>query len=419
MSLKLNLEGLNTNHLLLEVPKVFENQKSDVFKRFVDQCGNPETRLSSYRCTEKLSLDFEKSLALAVTFRNKFKRLFLLGTGGSSLGSKAILESLKNKVDREIIFIENLDASDLPVELTAKDFSESAVLAISKSGNTLETLLALSFFENKFQESKLTLKNHFVIITDKDSKSALASWADTNGVEKLFLDPLLGGRWSVSSVVGTFPLAFAGLDAKAFFNGISSAFQAPPKDETIDFALRCCDLEKSNYLLHSLWLYSSRLKEIGAWWRQLWSESLGKQSGGISKGAFALPCVGAVDQHSILQQLVEGHSSSYSGFILISKTENDFKVENLTSEIAQKFSKCVGKSWSDLRNNQGKATLQALSEKGRPTYLITIDSLNEKNLGVLMAFWMDVVALVGAGLKVNPFNQPGVERAKKILDSLL
>jgi glucose-6-phosphate isomerase len=416
--MKLDISGLKNERVLMEAPETHKDSKAELLKRFEETVLNEKSQTSSYRNLSKLKLDQEKSLQLAEKFRSRFKRLFLLGTGGSSLGAKALYTALKNHCDRELICIENLDVSDLPQKFTTADFKESAVVAISKSGNTLETLLALAYFEDQYKKNSLSLSDHFAIITDAGSNSAITQWSSQNKVEQLFMDPLLGGRWSVTSSVGAFPLAFAGVNFRQFFSGIESVYQKGPNNEAVEFALRLCDLDQAQYQLHSLWTYSSKLREIGAWWRQLWSESLGKVSHGITKGSFALPCVGSIDQHSVLQQLYEGHSGSYTGFIFVQENEADLTIQNLSPAIAQKFAFCQGKTWTEINRTQGLATLQSLSEQGRPSYTLTLESIDEKSLGSLFAFWMDIVALTGCGLKINPFDQPGVERAKKIFNTL-
>lgn len=416
--MKLDISGLTNERVLMEAPQTHKDSKTELLKRFEDTVLNEKSQISSYRNLSKLKLDQEKSIQLAEKFRSRFKRLFLLGTGGSSLGAKALYTALKSHCDRDLICIENLDVSDLPQKFTASDFKDSAVVAISKSGNTLETLLALAYFEEQYKKHSLSLSDHFAIITDAGSNSAITHWASLNKVEQLFMDPLLGGRWSVTSSVGAFPLAFTGLNFRRFFSGVESLYKKAPSDEAADFALRLCDLDEAQYQLHSLWTYSSKLREIGAWWRQLWSESLGKVTQGITKGSFALPCVGSIDQHSVLQQLYEGHSGSYTGFIFVQENEADLTVQNLSPAIAQKFAFCQGKTWTQINRTQGLATLQSLSEQGRPSYTLTLESINEEHMGKLFAFWMDVVALTGCGLKINPFDQPGVERAKKIFNTL-
>ncbi|MEZ4815428.1 MAG: hypothetical protein R3A80_09530 [Bdellovibrionota bacterium] len=415
MTLKIDASELYTTTCVFEMPKVHSTHKDKILDRFKKEShGDSDQKLSSYRCAKSFKLDFEKSINLAKNFRSKFKRLIVLGTGGSSLGSKAVVDALRPKIDREIFFIENLDATDLP-KLNDDELKETALIAISKSGNTLETLVSLQHYTERFTTAGLKISEHFVAISDAESKAPLASWAQENSVPLLKMDPLLGGRWSVTSVVGTFPLAFCGIDTKAFVAGFEKRFEHFPSEDVIELALRFADFDTANLNVHSQWFYSSRLKEIGSWWKQLWSESLGKKKGSNFVGAFACPATGAVDQHSVLQQMTEGRNDAYTGFVFVEKNQNDIEVKKLDPLFAKKIAFAENKSWHQLLQAQGLATRQSLIKSERSTYALHLDQISEESLGDFMAFWMDITALVGAAFEVNPFNQPGVELGKKIL----
>ena len=414
--MKINSAELFNNDCLFEVPSVYAAKEKEILQRFSETSdANSDKKQSTYRSATAFKLDLDKSITLANKFREKFTRLIVLGTGGSSLGTKAIVDALKGKVDREIFFLENLDATDIPA---GTQLEKTAVVAISKSGNTLETLLALQYYVELFNKAGLKLSNHFVAISDQGSKAPLATWASKNDVSVLNMDVLLGGRWSVTSAVGAFPLAFCGIDVKTYLSAIEKRFSSAPSKEVVSLALRFADFDDASFNIHSLWLYSSRLKEIGAWWKQLWSESLGKKKGSAFVGAFASPATGAVDQHSVLQQMAEGRPDAYTGFIYVSKNQSNIEVKNLDADFATKIGFAQGKNWQQLLQAQGAATQKSLAMAGRPTYSITIDDLSEASLGDLMGFWMDITSLVGAAFEVNPFDQPGVELGKKLLPTM-
>lgn len=415
MTLKIDSKELFSTDFLLEVPSVFEATREKILGHFYDtSSANSPTKMSSFRAPELFKKDLDKSIELAQIFRNKFSRLIVLGTGGSSLGTKAVVEALKPKVDREIFFVENLDATDLPT-LSTQDLKTTGVVAISKSGNTLETLLALQHYVERFTGAHLVLDQHFVAISDEGSKAPLATWAQANNVPTLNMDVLLGGRWSVTSAVGVFPLAFCGLDARAFLHSFERTFAKMPRDEVATLALRFADCDLADMNVHSLWLYSSRLKEIGSWWKQLWSESLGKKKDSSFVGAFACPATGAVDQHSVLQQMTEGRNDAYTGFVFVEHASHNMEVKKLDPIFASKIGFAENKSWHQLLQAQGTATRQSLIQSSRGTYAIHLHDISEASVGELMAFWMDITALVAAALEVNPFDQPGVELGKKIL----
>jgi glucose-6-phosphate isomerase len=413
--MKIDSNELFKTNSLFEVPPTYSEREKEILERFMESSdAKSDKKQSSYRTAAAFKLDLDKSLALAKSCRDKFSTLIVLGTGGSSLGTKAIVDALKPKIDREIFFLENLDATDIPKSV---DLKKTAVVAISKSGNTLETLLALQYYVEKYSAAGLKLSEHFVAISDKGSKAPLAAWAKKNEVPVLDMDVLLGGRWSVTSAVGAFPLAFCGVDVNKFLGALEKRFAAAPEKEVLKLALRFADFDEA-YNVHSLWLYSSRLKEIGAWWKQLWSESLGKKKGSGYVGAFACPATGAVDQHSVLQQMAEGRPDAYTGFIFVKNNSSNIEVKNLDADFATKIGFSQGKNWHQLLQTQGLATLKSLQQAGRPTYSLTIENITEESLGDLMGFWMDVTSLVGAAFQVNPFDQPGVEHGKKLLPTL-
>lgn len=415
MTIKIDSIELFSKDFLLEVPKYYEAAQEKILERFFDISNmNSPAQLSSFRTPAKFKMDLEKAVELATEFRKKYDRLIVLGTGGSSLGTKAVIEALKPKVDRKIYFIENLDASDLP-ELNTQDLKKTAVVAISKSGNTLETLVALQHYAERFTDAHLVLSQHFVAITDEKSQAPLAQWATQNDIKILHMDVLLGGRWSVSSAVGAFPLSFCGRDAKALIHAFEKRFLKMPNAESVALALRFADCDRADLNIHSLWLYSSRLKEVGSWWKQLWSESLGKKKDSTFVGAFACPATGAVDQHSVLQQMTEGRNDAYTGFVYVEYNSNTLEVKKLDPIFATKIAFAENKTWHQLLQAQGVATRQSLVLSGRGTYALHLHDISEASVGELMAFWMDVTALAGTALEVNPFDQPGVELGKKIL----
>ena len=72
----------------------------------------------------------------------KYKDIRIFGMGGSSLGSNAIYDFLKNKINKNFYFLSNLNK---------KTFSNKKYLnlIISKSGNTLETIVNSNIFIKK------------------------------------------------------------------------------------------------------------------------------------------------------------------------------------------------------------------------------------------------------------------------------
>ena len=64
-------------------------------------------------------------------------------------------------------------------------------------------------------------------------------------------------------------------------------------------------------------------------------------------------------------------------------------------------------------------TVKAHVDGEVPNIIITLEDLNEYNIGQLILFFEKACAMSGYMLGVNPFDQPGVESYKKNMMSLL
>jgi glucose-6-phosphate isomerase len=153
--------------------------------------------------------------------------------------------------------------------------------------------------------------------------------------------------------------------------------------------------------------YSTILKQYSSWFVQLWAESLGKDK----KGLTPIPAYGATDQHSQMQLFMEGTRDKYFLMIEVEKFEHDFELEsNLQTESSKLFN---GIKLSDLMRAEFEGTIKAMYENSIPLARISINKIDEFNLGYLI-FWAQCLTVLSATLtEVDPFNQPGVEAGKK------
>jgi glucose-6-phosphate isomerase len=159
--------------------------------------------------------------------------------------------------------------------------------------------------------------------------------------------------------------------------------------------------------------YSSKLKDFSFWFVQLWAESLGKYSKAKSMpvGLTPIPAYGATDQHAQMQLFMEGPNNKCIFLISIEKRINDFKLDsNLELESAEKLKKYT---MNELLEAEHQGTLMALKQNSRNTISIKMDTLNEQNLGALIIFFESLTCMMGHYFKIDPFNQPGVEKGKK------
>jgi glucose-6-phosphate isomerase len=418
--IKIDVSGLLTEASLLDFPPV-ASDKTLAKSTLTHWTENSSSAVySGYKEHALKKSGLRESLSLAQKFSEKFKTLVILGIGGSALGAKAILNALaptKNKV----IICDNLDPVDFHTAICSLNFESTCFAVISKSGGTVETVSQLGVILGLLSEKSLEIKKHIVAITDPQSGS-LNKWAATYQIPTLHIPTSVGGRFSVFTPVGLFPLAFAGLDIETFLENASNEFQSPSK-ETWDLGQRIFDCEKGGARAHSFWPYGTGLLGVGQWFVQLWGESLGKISKtGERVGTLPIPGVGATDQHSFLQMLMEGRKNTISGFLKVGKWPSTQDSKTRVPKLPQEFESLYyleNRSFGEILNAELDATEQALKNSFRPTYRIELEELSIASLGSLMAFMMTLTSYTGALLKINPYDQPGVEAGKVILKKLL
>lgn len=422
----LDASGLYTQAVEYACPRVKPDLKS-LLAKHTEWTGSKASGpiYSGYRRQVLSREGLAESLATAKTLRARCRTLVVLGIGGSALGARTALSALgplmKPAERRRVLVLDNLDPIDFLHQVSDLELKDTVVAIISKAGGTIETLSQASWFIAKFQEKGLPLKDHVVAITDP-ATGALRAWTKREGFPSAAVPSDTGGRFSVFTPVGLLPLAFAGLDAEALLEGASQQFQTS-LDPIADLAARLAGLERGGYAGHVLFPYSTVLKDFGAWFVQLWGESLGKPSRAGRRGALPTAAVGATDQHSLLQRLVEGPDNLVTGFLGV-KTWPSYqglpapKMEKLPPEISS-LAFAEGKTFAEILEGERKATASVLKTQGRPVYEIMLNELSATSLGALFAFYMDLTTLTGAASQVNPFDQPGVEHGKKILPSIL
>ncbi|MEA2050205.1 MAG: glucose-6-phosphate isomerase [Campylobacterota bacterium] len=350
---------------------------------------------------------------------NKITDIVVIGIGGSSLGTKAIDSILEHKKEKniDISFLENGDPIAINKILKKIKKSSTIFIVISKSGTTIETTSIFKYILKRF-EIKLDSKDSDKLIAITDEDSPLWEFAKKYDIAKFCIPQNVGGRFSVLSAVGMVPLAIMGYDVKAIIDGAS-------KIEKDFFDKKAMHLIEKAYFYYKqgknkpinvLFSYSSQFDYFNKWYVQLWGESLGKFDKTHKKvGLTPVGLVGSVDQHSFLQLVMQGPEDKTLSFIKVEDFENkksipDIKLDNITG-----VNYINNHTFNELINAQCMATVESVSEAGIPTDMITIDKLNEENLGYLIYYYELLTSCVGIMLDINTYDQPGVEFGKKKL----
>ena len=238
--------------------------------------------------------------SMSKTYRDSFKKkniskykkhsnIVLIGMGGSILGAKAIYNFLEHKIKKNFYFIDNFDVDKIRKVPSKKNLN----LIISKSGNTLETIVNSNILLKRQQTNLfLTENNH----------NYLRKLAENLKSEIIDHNNFIGGRYSVLSEVGMVPAYLMGLNVKNFrkFNDLI-------KNKNFINGLiinvsQILNLNKKKKFNSIILNYDDRSIDLFYWYQQLVAESLGKKSKGI------LPVVSSMprDNHSLMQFYLDG-----------------------------------------------------------------------------------------------------------------
>jgi glucose-6-phosphate isomerase len=334
----------------------------------------------------------------------EFEDILILGTGGSSLGGKALC-ALSVQERPRLHFLDNIDPSTFILALQKVNLKNTGILAISKSGSTVETLMQLSVCLKHMEKNHL--QNNCIVITEP-THNPLRKIAETHNWLCLDHPVKVGGRYSCFSVVGLLPAILAGLSPEAIREGGRDVLQhhllsdSPP---ALEGAATSVYLEKHHHKTQTvIFPYADQLDVFSQWYRQLWAESLGKKG----KGTTPIRALGTVDQHSQLQLYLDGPKDKF--FTLLTLPWEG-KGEEITTFLIPEFK---GKTMGDLFAAEQRATYETLLHHKCPTRLMTLDNLDEYALGSLMMHFMIETLLTSYLIGVNAFDQPAVEEGKRL-----
>lgn len=366
--------------------------------------------------------DPSRKLAEQLLSRKVFTDCLFLGIGGSALGPLSLLAALEDRRGNDIRFhfMENPDPLAWRSTLKGLSPERTLVCAVAKSGSTFETMAQLLLSLEWLGQSRLG--SHLVAITDP-AKGDLRAFCRQHLIPTLEIAPSIGGRFSIFTPVGLFAAALAGLSVPDFLQGARQVRDYVEKTSPERNPLFILGHELIRHFpkrpIHVCMPYSTRLKQLGSWFVQLWGESLGKDG----KGFTPLGALGATDQHSILQLLRDGPDDKITLFIIVDEIREDVPIPRLppwkgpdgkvSSPVAYPaFRLLEGHTLHQLLRYEYQATSLVLTRRGRPNLNLQLDRLDERSMGALYFALATLTAITGTLWGVNPFDQPGVEEGK-------
>ena len=348
---------------------------------------------------QSLTSNYKNSFDVKILNKyKKFKNFRLIGMGGSSLGAKAIFDFLQKKIKKNFYFVDDLDVS-----IENKKDKNCLNLIVSKSGETLETIVNSNLIINKKDKN-------LVITENKDNY--LHKLAKKLKAEVIHHNNFIGGRYSVLSETGMLPAELMGLKSKKFRqlnNLVKNKKYLNALISNVSSTIFFLKKKKYNSIIIN---YDKRSENLFFWYQQLIAESLGKKKKGLMPIVSKMP----KDNHSVTQLYLDGFTNNFFTFFFVHE-KGPQKIINKNILDSKKF----------LRNNrlldvmyaQKQATENVFKRKEIPFRSFEIFKRDEKTLGELFNFFILETILLGRAINVNPYDQPAVELIKKETKKIL
>jgi len=375
--------------------------------------------------------EFERIKKAAAKIQSDSDVLVVIGIGGSYLGARAVIEALTNcfnnmlptkkrKMPMIVYAGNNLSPNYLNDLLNLIGERDISINVISKSGTTTEPAIAFRVLREAI-ETKYGVeeaKKRIYVTTDK-KRGALKGLADEENYETFVIPDNVGGRFSVLTAVGLLPIATAGIDIDKLMQGARDA-----REKYMDPSIKFNDCYKyavvRNLLYNSgkkvevLANYEPQLHYFTEWWKQLYGESEGKAGKGIFPAGVDL----TTDLHSMGQYIQDGERMLMETVLAVEEANSDIIVKE-DAENVDGLNYLAGKGLDYINKKAMEGTIEAHVTGNVPNLKVSIDKLDEENLGHLIYFFEKACAMSGLILGVNPFNQPGVEEYKRNMFRLL
>jgi glucose-6-phosphate isomerase len=369
-----------------------------------------------------------------------FENMIVLGIGGSALGNSALHAALNSPMYNliaqrpgpRLFVIDNVD----PVLFgSVLDFCESQpgglaktlINVVSKSGETAETAAQFMIVRDRLKKALGTsYAKNIVAITDP-AKGTMRQICDAEKYATLPVPDGVGGRFSVLSPVGLFSAAMCGIDIEALLNGAADMDRRCSTQNLVDnpaamLAFLLVELgTRKGKTNHVLMPYSNQLYLLADWYRQLWAESLGKETDKQGEEVFSgftpIKALGATDQHSQIQLYREGPNDKVIGLIEVERFSRDVEIPKGLGVDATAY--LEGSTLQTLLNAEKRATEFALLESQRPNYTIRFPKIDAYHVGQFIQLWQVATAYAGLLLNIDAYNQPAVELGKQATFGLM
>jgi glucose-6-phosphate isomerase len=286
---------------------------------------------------------------------------------------------------------------------------------ISKSGTTTESIVNFNLFLGYLKQYRPETYQQFVVVTSDDG-SLLSDIAHKEQFSLLTIPPIIGGRYSVFTAVGLFPLGMLGVDIQELCHGGQQVVTDVLSNKNNDavygayVSYNQC-LEQKN--IHDMFVFGSELTSLGLWYRQLVGESLGKDK---KIGITPTVSVGTTDLHSVGQLYLGGPRDKYVTFVTTNQQCDLFFDSQPELQALMPM----------LKKNDVEYVMQAIIQGTKKAYTIDDRSFeswyipkNAYSCGQFLQCSMMRIVYMAHLFQVNPFDQPHVELYKRHVREIL
>jgi glucose-6-phosphate isomerase len=347
------------------------------------------------------------------------KHLVLVGIGGSSLGVEAI-HNVLDVGDVKLTVLDTLAANELETLIAElnkiKKPKDVAICVVSKSGSTTETLVnAATVIEGLKKSWGEAIYSQLIFIGDAGTDFMKSG--KKLGVTCILVPKIIGGRYSVATEVGLVPLALLGHDTDSFIDGFLHASDTEIESTVAEAAARIYSYIQKNYHHYNFFAFEKRLTSLGAWYRQLFAESLGKSVDRTGKPVIKglLPTISTpVELHSIGQLYLSGFAGVYTDFVTFDDETTDFTITK--QGLAKKFGRFTVQ---EVTTALYGGVVGAYHERKLPCKTTIFEEERAYELGLFMAMRLRETMYIAELMNLNAFDQPNVELYKQKTRTIL
>ncbi|MBQ7164038.1 MAG: glucose-6-phosphate isomerase [Clostridia bacterium] len=376
-------------------------------------------------------------IATAKEVRKNCDYFVVLGIGGSALGPMAVFQALCHLHHNEIpkskrrapkFYVEdNVDPERMQALLDVIVPERTVFNVITKSGATSETMAQYLIIMKILKEKLGADAAAHVIATTSETKGNLIKIAQEEGLKTFYIPDGVGGRFSELSPVGLFPAAVLGIDIKEMLAGAAymdkiCAGEKVFKNPALLLATFQYLSMKRGKNISVMMPYADGLKLIADWYCQLWAESLGKANDNagnkVYSGQTPVKALGVTDQHSQVQLYTEGPFDKVTTFLAVDDYRTVFEISEGCENIPD-VSFLGGHTMNELIQAERSATEYALTVARRINHTIYLPQINPFTIGQLLFLFEMQTAYAGEMLRINTYDQPGVEGGKQATFALL